>query len=330
MVIIVTPNNHRPSAAQGHFWTGLAGAGVVVAGLALAACAGDAAEPEVTQANQPSTAQASTNQPSPEPSGLVFGGAAPGGGALGGAAFRPLAAAAKGTPDLNSVPTQAPVPSSTQAERDKIITGLIADRTNARYSEQGGRTQPVAVRPLVDTPLIAKPAVALPAAVARVNAPPPPRPAEAAAAPAAVIPAESIIDGNVGPRAPGTAPRRSTAEGSELAMAGGGSIASPGGFRGLADFQAATYSRSNLAGTLGMIGGNLTPNDRNVLNRTARDQIDSRGKGVIRVIGHGTGGLDRALIAANELQRLGVARNNLYVGISAVAGPTEVFLDRAK
>lgn len=321
MVITVAKKNLRTSPAQGHRLTILAAAGVVVAGLTLAACAGDAADAGAggTQASPPST-----ERPSAEPPALVFGGAAP----LG-AAFKPLANAAKGTPDLNTVPTKAPVPPSTKSERDKAVAGLIADRTNARYSEQGGRTQPVAVRPLIDAPVAASTA-----AIARVNAPPPQRPLESAAPAVAVAPvansAQAIIDANVGPRAPGAAPRRSTAEGSGLAMAGGGSIANPGGFRGLSDFQAATYSRSNLAGTLGMIGGNLTPNDRNVLNRTARDQIDSRGRGVVRVVGHGTGGLDRALIAANELQRLGVARNNLYVGVDAVVGPTEVFFDRAK
>ncbi len=238
------------------------------------------------------------------------------------------ASAAKGPPDLNSVPTQVPTPPSSQAQRDQAVVGLIADRTNARYSEQGGRSQPVAVRPLANSPPVVPTN-----AVARLDTPPPPRPPEAAAPPAATeIPptVPGTAESNVGPRAPGTAPRRSTTAGNELAMAGGGSIASPGGYRGLGDFQAATYSRSRLSGTLSMIGGSLTPNDRNVLNVTAREQIDSRGRGVVRVIGHGTGGLDRAIIAANELQRLGVARNNLYVGMDMVAGPTEVYFDRAK
>ncbi|MBY0510942.1 MAG: hypothetical protein K2P94_12440, partial [Rhodospirillaceae bacterium] len=107
-------------------------------------------------------------------------------------------------------------------------------------------------------------------------------------------------------------------------------VSNTGGFRPLAEFQAAVYSKSTLAGTLALQGGNLSSGDRNVLNATAREQIDSRGKGVIRVIGHGSGGMDRAVIAARELQRMGVSRDNLFVGVDNITGPTEVFFDRTK
>ena len=233
--------------------------------------------------------------------------------ATGGPRFAAPATAAKGTPDLNSVPTEAPAPRSSQAERDNAIAGLVADRTNARYSEQGGRTMPVAVRPLIDSPEAAKAD-----AVARIDQPPP-RPE--AADP--LFPNAPQDRSDVGPRTPG-------ALRGESQVASGAVAGNLNGFRPLSEFQPATYSRSSLAGTMAMIGGNLTPNDRNVLNITARQQIDSRGRGVIRVVGHGTGGFERAVIAAGELQRLGVAKTNIFVGVDNVAGPTEVFFDRAK
>jgi hypothetical protein len=182
------------------------------------------------------------------------------------------------------------------------------------------------VRPLVDAPAPA------PDAVARLDTPPPPRPPEAGGPPApgpaaqdqGPVPNADIVASDVGPRAPGLVPRR----GDETQLAAGG--IGLGGFRPVAEFSSGTYSRSTLSGTLSMIGGGLTPNDRNVLNRTARDQIDSRGRGVVRIIGHGTGGLERAVMAAQELQRLGVARNNMFLGTESNPGPTEVFFDRAK
>jgi len=277
--------------------------------LALGACASDSASSDAP------AEQASESAPSGE---FAYGGTL-GAGPSNSRFASPTAAS--GTPDLNSVPREAPAPRSTQEERDDAVAGLIADRNNARYSDQGGRTMPVAVRPLVDTPATATDAVA------RLDAPPPQRPSEAEQEAAAVpLPTAPVVESDVGPRSPGIAPRRSIA-GNETSL---GSAASPGGFRPLAEFQNATFSRSALAGTLTMIGGNLTPNDRNVLNVTARDQIDLRGRGVIRVVGHGTGGLERAIIAANELARLGVARNNIFVGADNITGPTEVFLDRAK
>jgi len=274
--------------------------------LALGACASDntAADAPAEQASAPSGE-------------LAYGGAL-GGGPSNSRFATP--ATQSGTPDLNTVPREAPEPRSTQEERDEAAAGLIADRNNARYSDQGGRTMPVAVRPLVDTPATAVDAVA------RLDAPPPPRPAEAQAA-AVPLPTAPVVESDIGPRSPGLAPRRSIA-GNDTPSSG--SAASPGGFRPLGEFQNAVYSRSSLAGTLTMIGGNLTPNDRNVLNVTARDQIELRGKGVIRIVGHGTGGMERAIMAGNELARLGVARNNIYVGVDNISGPTEVFLDRAK
>ena len=276
--------------------------------LLLGACARD----KETSEAPTQTAEA------PASGGLVFGGA--------GGRFAAPPPSGTGTPDLNTVPSKVPAPKSSQAERDKALEGLVADRTNARYSDQGGRTMPVAVRPLVDTP---EAAAAAAEALARLNALPPPRPPEAGGPPPTQepgpVPAAEIVPSDIGPRSPGVVPRRG---GDETQVAGGG--IGIGGFRPVSEFQSSTYTRSNLSGTLTMIGGGLTPNDRNVLNRTARDQIDTRGKGVVRIIGHGTGGLERAVLAAQELQRLGVARTNLFLGTDSNPGPTEVYLDRAK
>ena len=287
--------------------------------LALSACAGDSGPEAMTEGGPAQAGQKTAG--AGEPPALVFGGAAPGG-----ARFSAPAATAKGTPDLNTVPTKAPTPPSTKEERAKAIEGLIADRTNARYSDQGGRTQPVAVRPLVDTPEAVRSD-----AVARLNAPAPERPAEDQLT---ALPLPSVVSSDVGPRSPGVAPRRSSIAGDQIAGAGGGTVAataaSQGGFRPLSEFQSVSYGKSTLAGTLSLAGGTLTASDRNVLNTTARQQIDSRGKTVLRVVGHGTGGLERAVLAARELQRLGVARDNLYVGADAITGPTEVFFEREK
>ena len=242
--------------------------------------------------------------------GLVAGGAQP--------KFRNPTSTPKSAPNINTVPTEAPKPSSKE-ERAKTIEGLVADRTNAQYSEQSGRTQPVAVRPLVDTPAGAE------SAVARLDAQPPARPAEAEA-PLELPPSKGVSQ-NVGPRAPGSAPRRATNADDAEGSAPSGSL---GGFRPLSDLSGGGFGKSTLTGTLSLSGGNLTSSDRTVLNTAARALIDSRGKSVLRVVGHGTGGQDRAVFAANELVRVGVAKSSIYVGADNITGPTEVFLDRAK
>jgi hypothetical protein len=283
-----------------------------VAATALTASACSSNDTDFAASGAPASASSTASE---EPSGLVAGGAQPGGKFKSSGSFT-----AKGTPDLNTVPTTAPTPPSSKEARAQAIEGLIADRANARYTDQGGRTQPVAVRPLVDTPETARPD-----ALARLDAPPPERPVEPALEP---LPAPVVVQADVGPQAPGAALRRGP--GADPAAGGALTSASLGGFRPLAEFQAAVYSKSSLAGTLAVQGGSLNASDRKVLNTTARQQIDSRGKAVVRVVGHGSGGLDRALLAAKELQRLGVAQGNLYVGVDNVTGPTEVFLDHSK
>jgi len=318
MVTIVSRKNAAKSLVQSRGMTVLAWTAATAVVLALGACA---SKGETEKAEAPaSTAPAA---PAEESGGLVFGGINPGGPATN-SRFASPANVAKGSPDLNTVPTEAPKPRSTAEERDKAMSGLVADRVNARYTDQAGRTQPVAVRPYVDTPEAARAD-----AVGRIDAPAPARPAEGSPEVAATeipIPTPEARNSDVGPRSPNAVPRRGTD------VASNGALQSPsaGGFRALADFEAASYGRATLAGTLALSGGNLTPNDRNVLNTTARQQIDTRSKGALRVVGHGAGGMERAMVAANELQRLGVAPSNLFVGVDNITGPTEVFFVRGK
>lgn len=52
------------------------------------------------------------------------------------------------TPSLSSVPSEAPTPPSSAEQRKEAVEGLVADRAKAEYTEQGGRREPVTVRPL--------------------------------------------------------------------------------------------------------------------------------------------------------------------------------------
>ena len=146
------------------------------AAFALSSCASDdAATPE------PETAAAAAEPVPP---------AAPGPMSAGAPRFTVPSAGGQSPPSVNTVPTEAPTPKSTEAEREETRKGLIADLTNARHSEQGGRTQPVVVRPYVETAASDQPAAPTApeigpgaATTDRLDAPPPPRPAEATGAP---------------------------------------------------------------------------------------------------------------------------------------------------
>jgi len=283
--------------------------GAAAAALTLAGCS---SQRDVLPPPDPEPGTAQTSAPASDPAqgGFVIG------GRQNNSKFVTPAQAPSTTPDINTVPAAAPQASSKE-ERDKILTGLIADRNNARYADQGGRTLPVAVRPLTDTPADQQ------NAVDRLGASPPERPAEAEQVEFDLSQVNRPSP-DVGPRAPGVAPvRTGTGEGSSGA-------AGLGDYRPLSEVSAGSFGKSTLAGTLSLQGGNLSSNDRKVLNTAARSQIDSRGRGVLRVVGHGAGGAERAVIAANELVRLGVAKSNIFVGADNITGPTEVFFDREK
>lgn len=145
------------------------------AAVALAACASDDAAPAEPAPAPPAEAAA------PPASTGTFGAGAP--------RFTVPSAAGLSPPSVNTVPTEAPTPTSTEAEREEARKGLIADLSNARHSVQGGRTMPVVVRPYVETAASEQPAAPIAAEIGpdaattgRLDAPPPPRPAEATGA----------------------------------------------------------------------------------------------------------------------------------------------------
>lgn len=150
-------------------------AAAVAAMLTLAACASnDEAPAETTVATE-----APASAPAPAPT-FGAGGAQP--------RFVVPSAANQNPPSVNTVPTTAPAPRSSDEERDAARKGLVADIANARHNDVGGRTLPVVVRPYVET--VGGQSLA-PAAentpdpdTSRLDAPPPPRPAEAEGAPA--------------------------------------------------------------------------------------------------------------------------------------------------
>ncbi|MGE3335415.1 MAG: hypothetical protein AB7I36_17355 [Rhodospirillaceae bacterium] len=150
-------------------------AAAVAAMLTLAACASnDEAPAETTVATE-----APASAPGPAPT-FGAGGAQP--------RFVVPSAANQNPPSVNTVPTTAPAPRSSDEERDAARKGLVADIANARHNDVGGRTLPVVVRPYVET--VGGQSLA-PAAentpdpdTSRLDAPPPPRPAEADGAPA--------------------------------------------------------------------------------------------------------------------------------------------------
>lgn len=243
--------------------------------------------------------------------------------------FPEPAATAQGTPDINSVPTETPTPPSTANERAQILAGLVADRANARYSDQPARTMPVAVRPLSDAP---PPPTA--AAVAKLDDAPPARPAEAAA------PAQPAADA-IGPSGPAprsvaamVGPRRvaPTGPGPDDEEAGPGatraSLPQTGtGFRTLEQFDSTIYGAGHLLATLDFPAGSLSASERSELGAAADKQKQTRG--VVRVIGHGptkTSAADRATTVARELERLGIPRDQIFTGSETASGPTEVFV----
>lgn len=136
--------------------------------------------------------------PAPAPGELTTGtmpGAGPSSGRFVGAATSTRA------PNLADVPTEAPVPPSTQAEREEAKEGLIADRERAQYSDQPGRREPVTVRPLSAGAQTAPATPPVPQAaptqsVTRIETPPP------AAAPARAAAQTGVQTAAVAPAAP--------------------------------------------------------------------------------------------------------------------------------
>jgi len=162
---------------DGRNFTRIAASAAVTAMLALSACASD--DEAAADAAAESAVAAETSAPAPAP---TFG------AANASPRFVVPSAASQNPPNVNTVPTTAPAPRSSDEERDAARKGLIADIANARHNDVGGRTLPVVVRPYVEAAggqSLAPLAETTPEPdTSRLDAPPPPRPAEADGAPA--------------------------------------------------------------------------------------------------------------------------------------------------
>lgn len=248
----------------------------------------------------------------------------------------------KGAPNLASVPSKAPTPPSSRQDRDKVTEGLIADRDNARYTDQGGRSNPVVVRPLseaqaapdVEPAAPPKPQAAQTGAVTRLGNQPAPSKtdalAEQAKAPAPAAPKEASVASAAQmaatakpptPPAEAAGPRPSTVP-----------SARSDGFRPLGTYEATT-SVSNQVASVDFAGTGSAINapGRRALSDAA--ELGKKSKGAFRVIARTSEATnlvqERATAVARELQRLGVAQDRIFVGSDAGQdGRVDVILDQ--
>jgi outer membrane protein OmpA-like peptidoglycan-associated protein len=326
----------------------------VMALLGLGACSSDKPATDAATAEAPAESGTSTGS-----GGFVTGGAfgsgtassdspfvAPGQAGAAGAGEASAAAAeeppkfetpkptGKGAPDLASVPSKPPEPPSSREERAKTTEGLIADRERARYSDQGGRTQPLTVRPLTEaaaTPETEpaappKPDAARVQPVTRLGNQKPPQqgegtpqkdePSVAAAAQmaATATPPPPPPEMMAGPRPSGMPQARTD------------------GFRALTAYQT-TESAANQVATIDFsgTGTSITASGRRALSEAAK--LGERTKGAFRVIGRAADptnlAQERATAVARELQRLGVTQDRIYVGTdTGTDGRVDVILDQ--
>lgn len=247
--------------------------------------------------------------------------------------------AGQAAPNLNTVPSTAPNVSP-QSERDRALSGLIADRANARHSNQSPRSMPVAVRPLetragqseseVLAPSVSNVAPLDP--VSRLSDAAPTRPVEA-------VGVDSIDTASV-PADTATVPVSTTqlvaGPGSQPINLPSRNIAGNGpnaqqteeynNFNSLSDFDQSAFGVSSQVASFPSVGRGLTSQDRKVLQElaTLRDDV----QGVLRVIGRGgPSSVALAVRVAEALRTLGVPADSLYVGADSTSGPVEVFLD---
>jgi len=256
------------------------------------------------------------------------------------AATTETASTGEGAPSLSTVPTEAPVPPSTAAQRTGTVEGLVSDRARAQYTEQGGRREPVNVRPLDET-------VSTPD---RVNMPAPTRadvaaiPSPAATAPSAPMAPQAMTPAPMA--APSAMPSSATlvpaptqvgsytaGYGFETVVIGGGGPAAParvpGGFRDLASYGGSNSVSSQIVQVVFASGSTISAADKRALADAASLRADANG--ILRVVAAGSdaAAANRASAVARELQRLGVPTDRMYVGTDAMAmgGTADVFLD---
>ncbi len=248
----------------------------------------------------------------------------------------------KSAPDLASVPTKAPKAPSSKQERDKVSEGLIADRDNARYTDQGGRSNPVVVRPLTEAQAAPdlepaappKPQAAQAGAVTRLGNQPAPSKADALAdkakAPAPAAPKEA----SVASAAQIAATARPPVLPAEAAGPRPSAVpaARSDGFRPLGTYEATTSVSNQVASVdFAGTGSSINAPGRRALSDAA--ELGKKSKGAFRVIARTSESTnlvqERATAVARELQRLGVAQDRIFVGTDAGQdGRVDVILDQ--
>jgi hypothetical protein len=253
----------------------------------------------------------------------------------------------KGAPSLASVPDKAPKAPTARQEREKLVEGLVADRERAHYTDSGGRTMPVAVRPLSEAAaqLDEEPAAPPTPKAAKVGTVTKlgtqPTPGKKAAKETREEKTAAATEGEPDAKAKASldAAARLAATSSPPAMPameGPQPSSLPAvrsdGFRTLTAYQATT-SVSNLVASIDFSGKgvSITTVARKALSDAA--QLGTRSKGAFRVIGRSAEPSnlvqDRATAVARELQRLGVTQDRIYVGTDAGQdGRVDVILDQ--
>lgn len=101
------------------------------------------------QDDQATAEAAAPEAPAPAPAPTTGGSGLFMGSGSASSAFR-SGAAAPGS--LSAAPAEAPKPQAKEQPAKKAVEGLVADHAKAQYTEQGGRQEPVTVRPLSDNP----------------------------------------------------------------------------------------------------------------------------------------------------------------------------------
>jgi outer membrane protein OmpA-like peptidoglycan-associated protein len=318
--------------------------GLAVAAI-LAGCSHKRAESKTAGAKPAETA-------APAASGGFVTGGALGSGDSGGKFVSPAAAGTpkfaapqptgKGALALASVPGKAPTPPSTRQDREKVTEGLIADRDRARYTDQGGRTMPVVVRPLNEAQAAPdqesaappKPQVAQAGAVTRLGEQPAPGKPSSKTENAAKGD-EAAKAATVAEAARMAATAKAPPPPAEMA-AGPRPSAVPAarndGFRPLGTYEATTSVSNQVASVdFSGTGTSITAAGRRALSEAAK--LGERSKGAFRVIARTTEATnlvqERATAVARELQRLGVAQDRIFVGTDVgQEGRVDVILDQ--
>jgi outer membrane protein OmpA-like peptidoglycan-associated protein len=228
------------------------------------------------------------------------------------------------TPDLRTVPDR-PEPAALASTRDRVLEGLVADRSNARYTDEAIRLQgtgrqasrPAAAAEAAPTPApeVAKapPPVATPVPPP-VTAPPPPQvaavpPAPRIAPPTPVPPAPSVA----APRPPSSVPSALVPSPPAVAAPapGGAVVVDRSALDGLGGLPGAGVSSGAVGGEqvatiqFAQSSARLDDRDRAILRQVAAIQRQSGGS--IVVVGHASSRTQQLDKVEHEIANLNVS-----------------------